>query len=120
HSTTQYATPQELPSTLDWDMWLGPARWTSYHPLKCHFNFRWFWDSGEGFIRDRGNHAINIVSWLMDLDSYKGIVTCEASGTPKTEGMYDVPATMRVEWKFQNPEWTLVWDQPGKANPRFP
>jgi hypothetical protein len=37
-----------------------------------------------------------------------------------TEGLYDVPATMRVEWNFQKPDWTLVWDQPGKPNPRFP
>lgn len=119
-STTEYYKPTEVPANLDWDMWLGPARWTSYHPLKAHFNFRWFWDSGEGFIRDRGNHAINCVSWMTGMDSYKGQVACRATGTPKTEGMYDVPQTMRVEWTFSDPQWTLVWDQPGKPNPHMP
>lgn len=119
-STTDWGTPQPVPPGLDWDMWLGPARFSPYHSLKAHFNFRWFWDYGEGFIRDRGNHALSIVSWLMNNDDYKGKVVCTATGTDKTEGIFDVPATMRVEWAFQNPAWTLVWDQPGTPNPRLP
>lgn len=113
-------SPTPVPSGFDWDMWVGPARWIDYHPLKAHFNFRWLMDSGEGFIRDRGNHAINCVYWMTGMDNYAGKVRCSATGTPKLKGMWDVPETMRVEWTFQDPEWTLVWDQPGTPNPRMP
>jgi hypothetical protein len=27
---------------------------------------------------------------------------------------------MDVTWRFRNPDWTLTWSQPGRANPRFP
>lgn len=113
-------TPTPVPSGLDWDMWVGPARWIDYHPLKAHFNFRWLMDIGEGFIRDRGNHAINCVYWMTGLDNYNGKVRCTATGTPKLKGMWDVPQTMRVEWTFENPKWTLVWDQPGTPNKKLP
>jgi len=119
-TTTDYGDPQTPPRHLDWDLWLGPARWAPYHPLRCHFNFRWFMDYGGGFIRDRGNHALSIVCWLMNHDNYQGRVTCEATGTPMLQGFYDVPATMEVKWEFQNPDWTLTWSQPGKPNPRLP
>lgn len=120
HTTDSWGAPQPVPSTLDWNMWLGPARWAEYHPQRCHFFFRWHMDYGGGFIRDRGNHALSIVSWLMNHDNYRGLVTCEATGTPMLGGFYDVPATMEVTWRFQNPDWTLTWSQPGRPNPRFP
>ena len=119
-TTDKYYEPVAVPSGLDWDMWVGPSRWVDYHPMRCHFNFRWMMDIGEGFIRDRGNHAINCVSWMTGLDDYKGKVKVSAKGTPKLGGLWDVPQTMRVEWTFENPEWTLVWDQPGTPNKRFP
>ncbi|MEP6755359.1 MAG: Gfo/Idh/MocA family oxidoreductase, partial [Chthonomonadales bacterium] len=119
-STDITYAPTPVPSGLDWDMWVGPSRWIDYHPLRAHFNFRWMMDIGEGFIRDRGNHAINVVSMLTGNDDYKGKVTCSATGTPKVTGLWDTPQTMRVEWNFENPDWTLVWNQPEKENPKFP
>ena len=119
-STTSWGEEERVPPELDWDMWLGPLRWMPYHHERCHFNFRWLMDSGGGFIRDRGNHALSIVSWLTNNDGYRGIVTCEATGKRHLTGFYDVPATMDVVWQFKNPDWTLTWSQPGKPNPRFP
>jgi predicted dehydrogenase len=119
-TTNDWGPPTTPPAHLDWDLWLGPARWMDYHPVRCHFNFRWFMDFGGGFIRDRGNHALSIVSWLMNADTYKGIVTCEATGTPHLSGCFDVPVTMEARWEFKNPDWTLTWSQPGKPNPRMP
>jgi predicted dehydrogenase len=119
-NTDQYYSPTGVPSNLDWDMWLGPARYSDYHPMKAHFNFRWFWDYGEGFIRDRGNHLLSVVSYVTGTDDYKGIVTCEATGTPQTSGIFETPATMNVTWEFKNPDWTLTWGQPGVPNSRFP
>jgi predicted dehydrogenase len=119
-STTDWGDPQPVPASLDWNMWLGPAKWVDYNPIRCFFNFRWFMDFGAGFIRDRGMHAFSIVSWAMDNDHYKGVVTCEATGERKTVGCYDVPDTMSVTWTFQNPSWTLTWGQPGNPPSQNP
>lgn len=119
-TTSSWGDEQPIPAGLDWDLWLGPLRRMPYHPERCHFNFRWLMDSGGGFIRDRGNHALSIVSWLTNNDGYRGRVTCEAKGTPHLSGFFDTPATLDVVWTFEKPRWTLTWSQPGKPNPRFP
>jgi len=101
------------PAHLDWDMWLGPARWVPYNPLRCHFNFRWFLDFGGGQIRDRGAHVMSVVMWCMNQD-HTGPVSVEATGEPPHRGLYDCPVTMEVKYEFKNPDWTLIWSQPGK------
>lgn len=110
--TGDWGQDQEPPPELDWDLWLGPARYVPYNPLRCHFNFRWFLDFGGGFIRDRGSHVLSIVMWCMGQD-HSGPVSVEATGEPAPEGIYDVPVTMEVKWEFRNPDWTLTWSQPG-------
>ena len=104
---------QAPPPTLNWDLWLGPARWRPYNPAYVHFNFRWMMDFGAGFIRDRGNHALSVVSWCMGMDQ-TGPVSVTATGTPTTDSVYDAPPQMSVTWEFKNPDWTLTWDQPGE------
>ena len=32
------------PDTIDWDMWLGPAPYAEYTPVRCHGSFRHFFD----------------------------------------------------------------------------
>ncbi len=100
------------PPELDWDLWLGPARWRPYNPVYVHFNFRWMMDFGAGFIRDRGNHVLSIVMLCMNADN-AGPVSVEATGEPAKEGVWDVPVTMEVKWEFKDPDWTLTWSQPG-------
>src|SRR5205085_4615394 len=101
------------PSNLDWEMWLGPARWMPYNAQRAHFNFRWFMDFGGGFVRDRGAHAFSIAYWLTDMDRYEGPIAVEATGAPQRDGMYDVPISLNAKWEFKNPGWTLTWSQPG-------
>ena len=85
----------EIPAGLNWDLWLGPAKWREYHPLLHPANFRWFMDFGGGQIRDRGNHAISIVFWLMNMDKYRGRVTVESKGQAGHYGTFIVgPPTL--------------------------
>ena len=39
------------PDYLDWDRWLGPARWHPYNTKIAPFNFRWMMDFGAGYVR---------------------------------------------------------------------
>lgn len=109
-------TPDEQPpSGLDYDMWVGPARWLPYNAKRTHGQFRWMIDFGGGQIRDRGAHIMSIANWIMDCD-LKGPVTIEASGEPPRDGMYDSGVTMRIAYHFKDPDWTLVWAQPGETS----
>ena len=47
-----------VPSTLDWDLWLGPAPWRPYHPDYVPFKWRGWWDFGSGGLGDMGIHNL--------------------------------------------------------------
>ncbi len=102
----------EPPSHLDWDMWLGPLRWRPYNKAYHPGTFRWLLESGGGNIRDRGAHQFSTILWCMNADDQVSF-TVEATGSPPTKGLWDNPVTMEVVYQFKNPDWTLVWGQPG-------
>lgn len=100
------------PSRLDYDKWLGPARSIPYNETRTHGRFRWMLDFGGGQIRDRGAHVMSVAQWIMNAD-YTGPVSVEASGEPHHGGIYDSPQHMKVTYEFKDPDWKLVWAQPG-------
>ena len=110
--TARRTPPSTPPADLDWDLWLGPAPWAPYHPLRCLFTFRFWMDYGGGYIADNGAHMFSVVSWAMGIDR-TGPVTVVATGHEDPENLYDVPVTMSVRYEFADPPFTLTWEQPG-------
>ena len=106
------------PPELDWDFWLGPLRWRPYNRRYCHGTFRWIMESGGGQIRDRGAHVMSNALWIMGAD-HTGPVEIEATGTLPKYGLWDTAVKMHVEYRFKNPDWKLIWAQPGKKRPYF-
>ena len=47
-----------VPSTLNWDLWLGPAPYRPYHPAYVPFKWRGWWDFGSGGLGDMGIHNL--------------------------------------------------------------
>ena len=56
-----------IPSTLDWDLWLGPAPVRPYHPVYVPFKWRGRWDFGTGPIGDMGVHNLDTAFWALEL-----------------------------------------------------
>lgn len=106
------------PPELDWDLWLGPLSWRPYNPRYCHGTFRWLMESGGGQIRDRGAHVMSNALMIMNADQ-TGPVSIHATGKVPTKGLWDSAITMDVTYEFKNPDWTLVWSQPGQMVPYF-
>lgn len=100
------------PPNLDWDMWLGPAAGRAYNPDYCHKNFRWILDLGGGQIRDRGAHVFNLISWTLGLDR-TGPARVEATGNVPESGIWNCPTNFKVSYRFNKPEVTINWSQPG-------
>ncbi len=51
------------PSTLNYDLWLGPAAWRPYNEKKGHYNWHWHWDTGNGDTGNQGPHQFDIARW---------------------------------------------------------
>jgi predicted dehydrogenase len=54
---------QEPPPELDFDLWLGPAPKQPYHENLVHYNWHWFWDTGNGDMGNQGVHQMDIARW---------------------------------------------------------
>lgn len=55
------ATP--APSTLDYDLWCGPAPLAPLRRKQLHYEWHWFWDTGNGEIGNNGVHMMDICRW---------------------------------------------------------
>ena len=61
---------------VDWNMWLGPAKWRPYSdqlaPRGAHKFFPMFWrfddDIASGYNGDWGAHHLDIAQWGLDMD----------------------------------------------------
>ncbi|MCU0375330.1 MAG: Gfo/Idh/MocA family oxidoreductase [Chitinophagaceae bacterium] len=52
------ATKAQVPATLKWDLWLGPAAYRDYIDKLVPFNWRGWWDYGTGALGDMGCHLM--------------------------------------------------------------
>jgi len=102
------------PPEMDWDLWLGPLRWRPFNRAYCHGVFRWVMESGGGVIRDRGAHVMSIILWCLGADAQTPVAV-EAKGAPPPRGIWDCPPEMEVVYTFRDPDWQLIWAQPGEC-----
>jgi predicted dehydrogenase len=64
-----------VPSTLDWDLWLGPIRARPYHPAYVPVNWRGWRDFGTGALGDMGCHIIDHPVWALQLGPPRTVET---------------------------------------------
>ncbi|HZU25214.1 MAG TPA: Gfo/Idh/MocA family oxidoreductase [Bryobacteraceae bacterium] len=51
------------PSTLDWNLWVGPGPMQPFNRNLVHYNWHWFWDFGNGELGNNGVHYIDVARW---------------------------------------------------------
>ncbi len=108
-----------VPSTLDWNLWLGPAPWRPYHPAYHPFSWRGWWDFGTGVVGDMGAHFIDQPFWALDLGTP---VSVEATSTPITKDTYPLASEIRYRFpaRGKRPPVSLTWYDGGLKPPRPP
>ena len=70
---------QPIPSTLNWDAFIGPAPMRGYNEIYHPWNFRGWWDFGTGAMGDMACHIMHV--------PFKGLklgypIKAQASSTP--------------------------------------
>ena len=52
-----------VPAGVDYDLWTGPAPLHPFTQNRFHYNWHWFWDTGNGDIGNQGIHEMDIARW---------------------------------------------------------
>ena len=98
------------PSTVDYDLWIGPAPMRPFHASHFHFNWRYWWDFGGGTLADFGCHYMDLPFWALDL---RYPTSVEAVGERTSQSDNQVPDNMRVDYHFpargDKPPVHLTW-----------
>lgn len=61
------ANKAQVPSDLDWDLWLGTAPYKAYVDKLVPFNWRGWWDYGTGALGDMGCHLLEAPFSVLNL-----------------------------------------------------
>lgn len=100
------------PTSLDWNLWLGPTAERPYAPAYAPFRWRGWWDFGTGALGDMACHIMDAAFWILDLRDPAWIAP--ESSTLFTE---TAPKSSRITYHFPargtRPEVTVVWRDGG-------
>jgi predicted dehydrogenase len=115
-----------VPENLDWDLWLGPARWRPYAKFPngrggeatyCPSNWRGWWDFGCGAIGDMAVHNADPAFFALELGAPTAV---EAQTSPVNDETLPVWNIITFEFPAQGnrPAVKMVWYDGAKLPPR--
>jgi len=99
--------PAPVPSTLNWDLWQGPAPRTEYKDNLHPYNWHWFRRWGTGEALNNGTHEVDICRWALDV-AYPEKVTAVGGRYQDKDDWTQFPDTM--DTGFQYGDKTITWE----------
>src|SRR5260370_12576650 len=55
-----HASPEPVPSGVNYDLWTGPAPLKPFTRNRFHYNWHWIWDTGNGEVGHQAVHEIHL------------------------------------------------------------
>jgi predicted dehydrogenase len=96
----------EAPSTLDWNMWCGPAPLRAYNPTMHPKGFRAYLDYANGQLGDWGIHWMDQILWWTE-EKYPKKIYSTANRFIRQDST-DAPDTQNVLFEFET--FTASWE----------
>jgi hypothetical protein len=96
-----------VPSTLDFDLWQGPAPRKDYQDNLVHYNWHWFWHWGTGEACNNGTHEIDCCRWFLGVD-YPTKVT-SSGGRYAYKDDWQTPDTQVASFEFGDGK-AITWE----------
>src|SRR5687768_7685386 len=106
------------PANLHYDMWVGPAAYQPYNEKKVHYNWHWFWNTGNGDTGNQGPHQFDVARWGMNKNEHP--VSVFSTGgvygwTPK-ECAQETPNTQLSVFKYSDGKMLEFETRGGHSN----
>jgi predicted dehydrogenase len=102
-----YAQPVSPPANLDWKLWKGPAVIDQYHSNYVHYNWHWFWKTGNGDLNNQGTHQLDVARWAIDQDQTHPVRAMAIGGRFQWDDQGETPNTMFGIAEFPNGQQVL-------------
>jgi predicted dehydrogenase len=92
------------PATLHYDFWLGPAPYREYNEKRSHYNWHWFWDTGNGDTGNQGPHQFDIARWGLNKNEHPVSVYSAGGvyGIDPDECAQETPNTQSSLFKYKD------------------
>lgn len=95
------------PSNLDWNLWRGPAAIDEYHGNLIHYNWHWFWATGNGDLNNQGTHQLDIARWALDTDQTHPVRVMAIGGRFQWKDQGETPNTMFAMAEYPNGQYVF-------------
>ena len=59
------SAPLKPPTTLDYNLWLGPCQDEPMHRPRFHYDWHWIWNTGNGDVGNQAPHEIDMACWVL-------------------------------------------------------
>lgn len=64
-SIGRVSAPTAPPDSVDYDLWCGPAPKEPLMRKQLHYEWHWFWSTGNGEIGNNGVHVMDLCRWAL-------------------------------------------------------
>lgn len=89
-----FKEPSDPPANLDWNMWRGPADIDQFHGNYVHYNWHWFWKTGNGELNNQGTHQLDVARWAIDKDQTHPVRAMAIGGRFQWKDQGETPNTL--------------------------
>src|SRR5215467_3456939 len=127
--STEVPAEEPVPSTLDWDLWLGVAEkrpythggpnYSQYGGFYQPFNWRGFYDFGCGALGDMACHILGAPNLALKLGTPTSVEAIKKEGTSS----FQFPKSSTIKFEFpargNMPPVTLYWYDGLKDQPKI-
>lgn len=96
----------DVPKTLDWEMWQGPALHKEFKDNIHPYNWHWFRDWGTGEIHNNGTHEIDICRWALGVDLPESVTSF--GGKYTFDDDWEFVDNQQVTYKFADNKF-ITW-----------
>lgn len=88
--------PLEIPATLDYELWCGPAEKRDLFRPSLHYDWHWDFNTGNGDMGNQGIHQMDIARWFLGESKLSNRVLSiggrlgydDAGNTPNTQTVF--------------------------------
>ncbi len=102
-----FKEPKDPPPHVDWNLWRGPAVVKQYHDNYVHYNWHWFWNTGNGDLNNQGTHQLDVARWALDKDVTHPIRAMALGGRFQWDDQGETPNTMIALAEYPNGQWVF-------------